>query len=1050
MLRNAFIALCVLLLPTLAEALEITSAPGGGNWSNPNTWNELIVPTAGDNVTIVSLVTVNTLSSCDDITITAAGTVQGGTGTQTLFVGGTATNAGSIVNSVYNLVVKVVGDIYNSGTWSNHSTTCMAPADQHVGMDPGTVFEGDFILDGSAVGQLIADTALYFSNDVDLNDGTISLGVGASISSTGPVIKEATILCNGNDLTLGNNCYLTNTTVDHADLHGVVGIATGVTFSGAMSVVDTLQVRPVGSVILTVEDGLDNYGLVRNNVYNLSIEMDGDLNNQGDWTNYRTTLLGATDQTFSMGPSATFTSELILDDAAVGNLLAATPLRCGGGIDLNEGTLTLDPGASLEVNGNYFRDGSLIAAGGDFKMTDGAYLQAMVLDDAVLKGVVSVGANTVSLTGGCIVSDTLQVRPVGSYVLNVEDGLTNNGLIRNNVYNLSLSFSGNLTNNGDWQNYRTTCLGLADQHLSMSELATFTSELILDVDAVGDLLADTPLRIDNMIDLNGGSMILASGVSGLEVSGVEYVGDGNFMANGNDFGLMDGAYLATTTVDAAVLRGTVQVTTSVAFTGGTIVADTLQVRAVGSYTVSVDGDLTNNGTIRNNVYNLSFEIDNGDLINNGIWDNHHTTLMGSVDQNLSMSESAVFDSNLYFHADAVGQLYATTPYRMVGAFDLNGGTIDLLPGCSLDVEGGSVNDGTFHCNGNDFGLHDGSWISTAAIDEATLRGEFHILTNVAFSGGVIIEDTLSVRPVGTYTLMVDDLLINRGLVKNNTYSLIVQTTGSVVNEGVWENYMVRMDGPDDQYIGATDANPMDSPNFNLYSNLTSGGYQWYKDGSMLGGENSTVLSFNHIGDAEHGIYYCQDNSSAVSHDFIIVEGSLSAAFTADVTSGGAPLTVNFTYTGSNATSWSWDLDGDGIADSSDENPSWEYTDEGFYTVTLIASNEFGDIKEVKADYIEVTDATGVPTAPAYISLDQNFPNPFNPSTKIRFTLPDPGHVRLTTYDTNGRRIDVLTDEQWPAGSHVITWEPKEQASGVYFYKLQAGGREIIRKSVLIK
>jgi len=79
-----------------------------------------------------------------------------------------------------------------------------------------------------------------------------------------------------------------------------------------------------------------------------------------------------------------------------------------------------------------------------------------------------------------------------------------------------------------------------------------------------------------------------------------------------------------------------------------------------------------------------------------------------------------------------------------------------------------------------------------------------------------------------------------------------------------------------------------------------------------------------------------------------------AAFSADVTSGEAPLTVTFTDASTNTpTSWAWDF-GDSVGTSTSQNPSYEYTDAGTYTVSLTATNAGGSDDEVKVGYIEVT------------------------------------------------------------------------------------------------
>lgn len=81
----------------------------------------------------------------------------------------------------------------------------------------------------------------------------------------------------------------------------------------------------------------------------------------------------------------------------------------------------------------------------------------------------------------------------------------------------------------------------------------------------------------------------------------------------------------------------------------------------------------------------------------------------------------------------------------------------------------------------------------------------------------------------------------------------------------------------------------------------------------------------------------------------------AAAFTSDVTTGNAPLTVQFTDRSTNSpTSWAWDFDNDGTVDSTDQNPAYEYGTAGIYSVKLTATNAAGSDDEVKTDYITVT------------------------------------------------------------------------------------------------
>jgi predicted esterase len=75
--------------------------------------------------------------------------------------------------------------------------------------------------------------------------------------------------------------------------------------------------------------------------------------------------------------------------------------------------------------------------------------------------------------------------------------------------------------------------------------------------------------------------------------------------------------------------------------------------------------------------------------------------------------------------------------------------------------------------------------------------------------------------------------------------------------------------------------------------------------------------------------------------------------------------------------------------------------------------------------------------PQGVSLDQNFPNPFNPVTAIRFGLPEVSHVTLTIYDVVGREVATLVNDQLTAGYHEYTWNADGVASGAYLYRINA-------------
>lgn len=108
-------------------------------------------------------------------------------------------------------------------------------------------------------------------------------------------------------------------------------------------------------------------------------------------------------------------------------------------------------------------------------------------------------------------------------------------------------------------------------------------------------------------------------------------------------------------------------------------------------------------------------------------------------------------------------------------------------------------------------------------------------------------------------------------------------------------------------------------------------------------------------------------------------------------------------------------------------------------IDAINNIEIGSLKPMPSDY----------------ALDQNLPNPFNPSTTIKYQLPASGDVSLVIYNLLGQQIRSLVKETLDAGFHSIVWDGKNElghqvASGVYIYRLQAGDFTTARRMMLLK
>ena len=104
---------------------------------------------------------------------------------------------------------------------------------------------------------------------------------------------------------------------------------------------------------------------------------------------------------------------------------------------------------------------------------------------------------------------------------------------------------------------------------------------------------------------------------------------------------------------------------------------------------------------------------------------------------------------------------------------------------------------------------------------------------------------------------------------------------------------------------------------------------------------------------------------------------------------------------------------------------------------------------------KVGDETEQPVLPKELQLDQNHPNPFNPTTTIEFSLQHGAAVSLDIINLLGQRVTTLMDQSFPAGRYSIIWDGTEAdgspvATGVYFYVLKVGDQRQVKKMILLK
>ena len=149
----------------------------------------------------------------------------------------------------------------------------------------------------------------------------------------------------------------------------------------------------------------------------------------------------------------------------------------------------------------------------------------------------------------------------------------------------------------------------------------------------------------------------------------------------------------------------------------------------------------------------------------------------------------------------------------------------------------------------------------------------------------------------------------------------------------------------------------------------------------------------------------------------------------------------------------------GVVYTSNNGANWSFMTQGFGTTPsvrkLLINNEYliagaytGGVYRMP---LSVLTGTGNENeAVRDFSLKQNYPNPFNPETKISFSINKKEFASLKVYDSMGRVVSVLVNEELKAGNYSFNFNGEKLSSGIYFYKLEAGNFSDTKRMVLVK
>jgi photosystem II stability/assembly factor-like uncharacterized protein len=152
----------------------------------------------------------------------------------------------------------------------------------------------------------------------------------------------------------------------------------------------------------------------------------------------------------------------------------------------------------------------------------------------------------------------------------------------------------------------------------------------------------------------------------------------------------------------------------------------------------------------------------------------------------------------------------------------------------------------------------------------------------------------------------------------------------------------------------------------------------------------------------------------------------------------------------------------GIYSSTNGGDSWIQINEGFdnnsrsMDVMVVKGSKIFAVPYYGSDLwwrplSEITSVNELSSGlPPQFRLEQNFPNPFNPTTNIEYQLPEPSYVTLKVYDVLGQEVATVVRGEEPAGRRSLVFDASSLPSGVYVYRLTAGARVLAKKFIMVR
>ena len=332
---------------------------------------------------------------------------------------------------------------------------------------------------------------------------------------------------------------------------------------------------------------------------------------------------------------------------------------------------------------------------------------------------------------------------------------------------------------------------------------------------------------------------------------------------------------------------------------------------------------------------------------------------------------------------------------------------------------------------------------------------------------------------GVFVEFTSDLFYQYEGLVNGTEYLAEVTADYDENESAPAEYMFTYISP---IIADFDASPLTGiqPLEVLFTDISTGNptsWEWDfdNDGTIESNEQNPLFTYSSAGlysvtlTVSDGTY----SGTETKEDYITVGEPIIVDFEAEITEGLLPLDVQFTdlsvgglpglmresstlkkskimdnVDSRDIVSWEWDFDNDGTIDSNEQNPLFTYTEAGLFTVSLTVSDGTNTGTETKVDYITVEPGTSAgDVLISKSNLYNCYPNPFNPTTIIKFDIKENESGTLSIYNIKGQSV---LQKEFESGAYQYLWDASKHSSGIYLYRLQTDSIREMKKMIMLK